>query len=259
MKHRNPLLEPSSGIGLQTFAVDILHTLNLGIYAKFLGKAWWALISADAFRVQAGMGGRRNVEELALNSIGPLKTALNSYYKAFEAANPGVKLNKIQDVSVKTLGSQNACALNCKAAEMRPLLRFTATLLAEKRGFLLPAEEALVPAADALASFSEALRTLPRGPVPVHVSQPVMNLLKRYTILAKEAGVPEIPKLHLAFHLVHRIGLQGSPALAATFLDEGANGVAAEMARGLHRSTWTRRFFAFWLRLADSGSKRKLD
>jgi hypothetical protein len=41
------------------------------------------------------MAGRRNLEEMALNSMGPLKAALNGYYAAFEAANPGVKLSNI--------------------------------------------------------------------------------------------------------------------------------------------------------------------
>lgn len=55
-----------------------------------------------------------------------------------------------------------------------------------------------------------------------------------------------------------RIPLQGSPASAATFLDESANGSARDLARGLHRSTWTRRFFQFWKRLESPG-KRLVD
>jgi hypothetical protein len=39
VKHRNPLLDPEIGIGLRSFAVDFLHTLNLGIYQIFLAKA----------------------------------------------------------------------------------------------------------------------------------------------------------------------------------------------------------------------------
>jgi hypothetical protein len=54
-----------------------------------------------------------------------------------------------------------------------------------------------------------------------------------------------------------RTAWQGSPALAATFLDESANGRASDMAAGLHRATWTRRFFQFWERLGSG--KRGLD
>lgn len=49
---------------------------------------------------------------------------------------------------------------------------------------------------------------------------------------------------------------QGSPGDAATFVDESANGRAADMARGLHRATWTRRCFQFWKHLG--GGKRPL-
>ena len=257
-KHRNPLLDPEIGVGLGTFAIDTLHTLNLGIYQKFLARAWWALVEADAWNVIPQMGGRRNIEEMALNSVGHLKRALWDFYETFEAANPGVKLNRLEELSVKTLGSRDSCSLNTKAAECRPLLRFTAILLAEKRAVLADEDSALVPAAEALANFAEALRTLPRHVTPLR-NVPVMDLLKRYVVLAEDARVPAIPKLHLTFHLVHRIPEQGSPAAAATFADEGANGRAADMAKGLHRATWTRRFFAFWSRLASSAGKRKIE
>ena len=72
-KHRNPLLDPEIGVGLGTFAIDTLHTLNLGIYQKFLAKAWWTLVAADAWGVLPQMGGRRNIEELALLSVNHLK------------------------------------------------------------------------------------------------------------------------------------------------------------------------------------------
>ena len=116
-----------------------------------------------------------------------------------------------------------------------------------------------MPAGEALAKFAETLRLLPRGRVSVPLADPAMSLLKRYVVLAQAAGVPTIPKLHLTFHLLHRIPLQGSPAVAATFLDESANGTAADMAGGLHHATWTRRFFQFWSRLASSAGKRRVE
>ena len=221
-------------------------------------QAWWALIAADAWQVLPQMGGRRNLEELALNSVGHLKRALWAYYDDFHRDNPGVALNRLEELTVKTLGSKDSAALNTKAAETRPLLRFTALLLADKRAFLTEREAALVPAADALARFAETLRLLPQRVSPLE-NVPAMDLLKRFIVLAQEAGVAPTPKLHLALHLVHRIPTQGSPAAAATFVDEGANGRAAEMARGLHRATWTRRFFSFWRLLASSAGKRKLE
>jgi hypothetical protein len=257
-RHRNPFFVPELGIGLGSFGIDTLHTLNLGIYQRLLGKAWWTLVANDAWGVLPQMGGRKNLEELALNSVGHLKKALWAWYDVFQAENPRVTLNRLEELTVKTLGSKESCCLNTKAAETRPLLRFTAALLAEKRACLSGEEAALVPAAEALATFAEKLRLLPRR-VSWAQNVPVVDLLKRYVVLADAAGVPPTPKLHLAFHLVHRIPLQGSPATAATFLDEGANGRAADMAKGLHRATFTRRFFSSWSRLASSAGKRKIE
>jgi hypothetical protein len=59
------------------------------------------------------------------------------------------------------------------------------------------------------------------------------------------------------FLLRDRIRLQGSPSSASTFVDEAANGTAAEIAAKLHRSTWTVRFFQQWQRVR--AGKRKLD
>lgn len=202
-RHRNPLFGGEVGITLDTFGVDVLHTLNLGIYQKFLGRAWWALVTNDAFGVLPMMGGRKNQEELATYTMDKLKVELKKFYEAFEAANPGVKVNRVQDLSLKTLGSRDSCALHTKAAETRPLLRFTADLLAQRRGCLPASDEALVPAAEALARFAEGLRVLPRQ-APAQMRVQLMNQLVRYVALAKEAGVPETPKLHLAMHLVHR-------------------------------------------------------
>lgn len=205
-KHRNPLLAPEIGVSIDTFAIDTLHTLNLGVFQKFLARAWWALLQGDAFGVAGEAGGRRNVEELVANGIGPLKVALWKFYKAFEEANPKVKVNRLEALTLNTLGPRDSCSLNTKAAETRPLLRFTAELLAEKQACLKPEDGALLPAGQALADFSDALRELPETVTVQQAARPV-GLLKRYVSLAAAAKVPATPKLHLAMHLVQRTGI----------------------------------------------------
>jgi len=204
-RHRNPLLSPDIGVGLETFGVDLLHTLNLGVYQKLLARAWWALLTNDAFNVLPSMGGRRSVDELVANGIGHLRAACWAYYADFEARNPGVKLNRLQELSLRTLGSREGCSLHTKAAETRPLLRFTAELLLAKQACIPQEDAALLPAAQALADFSDALREFPRA-VTVAAQDRLVNLFKRYVGLAEMAKVPDIPKLHLAMHMVHRTG-----------------------------------------------------
>lgn len=292
--HRNPLFDDALGLTLDVIGIDTLHTLNLGLYQKLAAKVFWTLILRDAWGVAPAAGGRVNQEELIANGCLRLRHDLNTWYAQWEAAHPGVLLNKIDDFVPKLLGDRDEIRLKTKAAETRPLVHFS-VWLTEHFSAKLADAPFLRPAAQELARFSDLLRSAPRRTPPAAV-QALHDSLKRYIILAKRAEVPEIPKLHLAMHLVHRttrstgsgfcflfcfalpsatinkkhlrkhfrsnIGnplcvrtsAQGAPGDAATFVDESANGRAADLARGLHRATWTRRFFQFWKRLG--GGKR---
>lgn len=204
--HRNPLFAPETGVGLHSFGIDILHTLNLGIYQKLVARVWWALILADAWEVGELAGGRRNIDELTSNSAIRLRRDLFAWYGEFEAANPGVRVNRLSDLVVKTLGSREQLSIKTKAAETRPLLHFCAWLLA-RYGHKLSslADQALGPASLELARFSELIRTCPDVPPPRRV-QELHDAIKRYVVLAARAAVPPTPKLHLALHLVNRTG-----------------------------------------------------
>lgn len=205
--HRNPLLNPALGIGINSFAVDILHTLNLGVYQRMVAKSWWVLLLSDAFGVSAAAAGRRNVEELVANGVPKLRDALKAWYAAFEAAHPGVTVNKLEELTVKTLGDRDGLMIKAKAAQTRPLVRFTADLLAARRAAIPEEHAAIVPAAAALADFADLLRTVPKA-VPLQDVQRLMDLLKRYIFLADRGGIPPIPKVHLAMHLIHRTSLE---------------------------------------------------
>ena len=61
----------------------------------------------------------------------------------------------------------------------------------------------MVTAADALARFSELVRTCPTIAPARHMSQ-MVEAIKLYVATSQRAGVPPTPKLHLALHLVER-------------------------------------------------------
>ena len=52
-RHRLPLMDSSIGISIDTFMIDSLHTLYLGVAATFVSFALRRLIIVDAFRVGA--------------------------------------------------------------------------------------------------------------------------------------------------------------------------------------------------------------
>lgn len=203
-KHRNPLFcDDICGIGIETLAVDTLHTLNLGIYQKMVARVWWLLLTLDVFEVANAAGGRANMDETVQNGILRLKLDLVTWYDTWEAGHPGVRLNRIEDLTVKTLGDRHGLMINAKAAVTRPLVLHAADLVERFAHRLSPEDKMLVPAARTLANFSELLRTAPQE-VPPERTQLLLDTLKRYIVLAARAGIPPIPKLHLSMHLVHR-------------------------------------------------------
>ena len=208
--HRNPLFDAALGVGLESIGVDVLHTLHLGVFQKLVAKAWWTLLLRDAWGVAGAAGGRANQDELVANGCLRLRRALFDWYDELDARSPGLKVNRLTDLVVKTLGDQHACQIRTKAAETRPLLAFTADLLARHAAVLPPAADALPAAARELAHFADIVRTLPQV-LSAPAAQALHDSLKRYMVLADRAGVPRIPKLHLAMHMVHRTLPASSP------------------------------------------------
>ena len=199
--HRNPLFDPALGMGLGTLGVDTLHCLHLGIYKKFAAKAFWTLLLGDAWDLSDAAAGRRNQEELVANGLLALKSELIAWYESWEAEHLGIKLNRIADLNVHTLGDRDKCALSTKAAETRPLVLFCAVLTQRHQNAIHHPD--LVVAAGALARFSELIRTCPVLPPPAHLGN-LVESLKTYVVTSIRAGVPPTPKLHLALHLVER-------------------------------------------------------
>ena len=57
------------------------------------------------------------------------------------------------------------------------------------------------------------------------------------------SGVHMIPKHHLFKHLCREVPYKGNPARTATWLDEGINGLLADIASSNHRQTMERKTY----------------
>lgn len=201
--HRNPLFCAETGIGIHTIAIDTLHTLNLGLYQKFVARVWWTLLLNDAWGVAHAAGGRRNVDELVQNGVRRLRQDLFAWYDARARASPGSRFSRLADLTVKTLGDQHAVCVRTKAAETRPLVEFCVDLLGRFPEAVPADRSALLPAGRELARLIGVLRGSARVLRPSEL-QGMHDALKRYAVLSVRAGIPQIPKLHLAMHLAHR-------------------------------------------------------
>ena len=174
----------------------------MGVYAKFVGKAYWSLLLADAWQVAGAAGGRRNQEELVATGLLRLRYDLFAWYDRWEAAHPGVKLNRVKDLTSSDIGASEAAGMRTKAAETKPLVLHCVDVLGRLGGCLPEDRSALVPAAQALADFSNRIRTVsarPTGPQ----TQGLVDSLKRFLVLVPHCGIEPTPKMHLALRLVH--------------------------------------------------------
>ena len=236
--HRNPLLSPSIGIGLRSFAVDPLHTLNLGLYLKFIARAFWVLLRADAWNVSGAFAPRAGAEELIANGILHLRAELQTWYPTHEHAI-GTPVTRVEDLTVKHLGEERSQHFKCKAAAARPLVAFAVYLLGKYTDKLPPGLVTLRLAGEALLRVIELLRTCPRNQ-PAAITQALHDNLKAHLTLATKAGVDPIPKAHLAMHMIARTRCRGKhntasserlccPRAAMGFATEGvsSSGVAA--------------------------------
>ena len=48
---RNPLFSESSGVGIDSLAIDWLHMLSLGVFQQVCGHVVWALVKANAWQI----------------------------------------------------------------------------------------------------------------------------------------------------------------------------------------------------------------
>lgn len=165
--HRNPLFAGDIGVSIDSLAIDTLHTLNLGLYQKFVATVWWALLLSDAFNVAGSLGNRNNQAELVATGCLRLRHELMTWYKQYQREHPTSSFSKLTDLVVKTLGDRDKQNIKTKAAETRPLISFCKYLLAK---FVVPAASLpLVGACDELLRFIAVMKRSPRRMSPSQI------------------------------------------------------------------------------------------
>ena len=230
-KHRCPLFSVT-GVTLLSLSLDILHALNLGVYKAFCCSAIWACIESDVWGDAATTASARG--ELGARRV---REQLFAWYNAQKTTRPFETLHELTDLTVGMIGEQNAQSLSTKAAETGTLLGFCRDLVREHQAKLGDRGPYLVAVGDALVTVRDVMKNSPRR-MAAHDVQRLVDAAKQAFILRSYAHIPSTPKWHLMLHIVARARHHGNPTSYATFLDEGANGTVADMARNCHRSTW---------------------
>jgi len=146
-KHRNPLLNPRLGVGIENFLVDLLHTLFLGVMKDLAMHCIWELILCDAYDVSNI--GITTGEELLRLSCMAIKAELLSFYRN---APRGLIATECQDFTAAMIGTRENRCLATKASETKGFFHFVCSELGRR-------EQKLVRG-DIWCACADSLRTL---------------------------------------------------------------------------------------------------
>ena len=120
---RNPLLSASLGTDLQTMvALDMMHTLCLGIFQDVVSHCMWALL--EDLPVEGARG--RNAANRHHLNMNYLRTEYQQWLRQVRVQQPGLTMTPVGDFALELLGRQDAPSLRCKAHESLTLLRWLA-------------------------------------------------------------------------------------------------------------------------------------
>lgn len=157
--HRMPLFNGRLGISTDSFALDLLHTLHLGIMNRYVCCCIWSFFAADIWHVRAAGAATTEAEATQLNVL-RLRADLWDWYRARQRSHPSENLTRLEDITPGMLGSAAAPLLKAKGAETKGLLFYVVGRLGQhatnvERGMVLKA------AGEELIKFLELIDSFP--------------------------------------------------------------------------------------------------
>ena len=202
--HRNPIISRFLNIGYQTFSIDVLHCLHLGVFQAWHTRVLRLLFAMDAFATRQ----TRKDEHLmccALELMARLKAWYPKYEKSLKReAHRGV--TRINVITGKMLGAgkKENKIIKFKAAETRHFLPFTLSLAREFEPLLATVcdSASLIKAGDMLESWMCLCNQHGRR-LPPDVPMELTRIMYEHNIAAAAAGVKLLPKHHQARFILY--------------------------------------------------------
>ena len=228
---RNPIFCPEVGATPQSsIRVDTLHTIYLGVMAKFVERVIWATIDSNLFNFDGNQAAR----------IASSTSRLHSDMRSWYSSNDIDHSDRISTLN-GLIGNNAHRDLKTKAHETGVLLDW-AFDFCQRHEAGLPNGSFLKVAGQTLVEYMGLLRSSPKA-VPIGVCQTLLDLCLRHVTVAKTAGVNLVPKHHMWIHLTLGIRLTGNPRWFSCFTDESLNAVIATIAQTCHRAHWETKVF----------------
>lgn len=122
-RHRNPLFCARIGLSVVSLTVDTLHALYLGVMNRWCAIVIWFLFSSGVF------GANGAADENLRNSILLLRNTLTTWYGDDRRANPSRVLTRLNDLTVKMVGTSAEPKCKTKGAETFGMLLFLVDML----------------------------------------------------------------------------------------------------------------------------------
>ena len=176
---RNPFCSQELGTDLPAVvAVDVMHTLCLGVHQQFLSRAMWHVL--DKLPAEGPQPARNQASRHTAN-LHVLALDYDRWMRVTHRDRPTMVLTRVGDFSLEMFGKITAPYLKCKAHETLTMLRWAAEVLRKKQ------------------------RLVPQGPVWASAGERLLAMWQR---LESEGMVisDEIQQDHLLVNGLDRVG-----------------------------------------------------
>ena len=235
--HHSPLMD-IPGVGMQTYAIDVLHTWHLGALPRYNARVLWFLLRSPCYGLD--LPPWLAAEDLLHLKLLRLRSALWMHYKRMQAADPTwrKKASQVWSLTIKMLGKEANPLLKAKASENRHLLDFCVSCLEVHQAVLEPVVcKYLLASGRAAVRVNEIIKEAPQVMAVVD-QQRLLDVYLQHCAMFVRAGGWLVAKHHLFIHCIQRIWYLGNPRFYTCYHDESLNGVVVKIARSCHRLTF---------------------
>ena len=237
--HHAPLMR-IPGVGMHTWAIDVLHTWLIGGLARLIAAMIWFILDSDCFNVKYPWMNQEEGYEMAVMR---LRNLLREHYRAMRRSDPtwDARASQVWSLTVSMLGNKSGPMMSTKADETKHLLTFVVeifrTYQVQLTAFSATRFKFLLASAESEQEVNRIIKTSGRVLSDTQ-RQSLMDAYLRHLSMWFRSGGACYPKHHLMLHCIQRTRILGNPRFYHTFRDESLNGVVVKLARSCHRTTF---------------------
>ena len=248
--HRLELFDAELGTGPDSLAVDTLHSGSFGVFKIASEDFLWDCFDANCWGVHEA-----TAEGKLIVNVGRVRSDLFAWYSSEK--RHGRAHTEIQALTHHMVGTSANHDLSLHAAELNGFLHFCAGSLLPRFAAVLGARAAMWKTAlDAFAAMDTLTKTRPEVFSDAECQRFVEMAVAGLRAL-QELGCASRPKMHAWVHLATDAFEKGSPAVGATWQDEGLNKMLKDVGSGTSRHGWYERTLFNANRVLDRMAERK--